>query len=133
MTFPKRGLPCGGFFLLAITAFLCLTFGLFAQFYGIDGPSALDGETRAAPIISALDEYKKDNGSYPTELDLLSPSYLSFVPRPSWRWPYAYEYELRKDEFILSLLQICDDWNCSEFISIWMCDSYVDLNLPAIQ
>lgn len=105
MTFPKRGLPCGGFFLLAITAFLCLTFGLFAQFYGIDGPSALDGETRAAPIISALDEYKKDNGSYPTELDLLSPSYLSFVPRPSWRWPYAYEYELRKDEFILSFMQ----------------------------
>ena len=105
MISPKRGLSCGGIFILALTSFLCLTFGLFAQFYGIDGPSAQDGEIRAAPILSALDEYKKDNGSYPAELDLLSPSYLSSIPRPAWRWPYAYEYELRKDEFILSFMQ----------------------------
>ena len=106
MTSKTKWISCGGIFLFTAISFLCLTFGLFAQFYGIDGPSIFEGETRAALILTALDEYKKDNGSYPATLDMLSPLYLSSIPRPAWRWPYAYEYELlENDEFVLLFMQ----------------------------
>lgn len=106
MASKTRWISCGGIFFLAALSLLCLTLGLFAQFYGIDGPSISEGETRAAPILTALDEYKKDNGSYPATLDLLSPLYLSSIPRPAWRWPYAYEYKLlENNEFVLLFMQ----------------------------
>ena len=103
----SRLLTCGGIFLALTAALLCLTFGLLAQFYGIDGPSAQAGELRAASIISALEKYKNDTGSYPVSLSVLSPNYLTAIPRPAWRWPYAYEYEHRENgaENVLLFMQ----------------------------
>lgn len=94
---------CGGISLLLTITLLCLTFSLFAQFYGLDGPSHQSGQIRAIPIISALDEYKNNTGKYPTDLSILIPTYLPSTPRPAWRWPYVYEYEAREngDGFIL--------------------------------
>ena len=105
---PKNRLfTCGGVFLLLTVSFLCLTLGLLAQFYGLDGPSKQNGETKAAPILSALEEYKNKTGTYPANLSGLVPTYLPSIPRPAWRWPYTYEYEIREGgkEFVLLFLQ----------------------------
>lgn len=102
----SRLFTCGGIFLLSVVAFLCLTLGLLAQFYGLDGPSRQNGESRAAPILSALQEYKNETGIYPADLTELVPTYLPSIPKPAWRWPYTYEYKIREGgkEFVLQFM-----------------------------
>jgi hypothetical protein len=99
---------CAGIFLFLTIALLCLTLGLLAQFYGIDGPSKQTGSTRAAPIILALEEYKTKTGAYPADLKELVPTHIPSIPRPAWRWPYAYEYETRENgnEFVLLFMLV---------------------------
>jgi len=103
MKLKSRLFTCSGFFLLLTFTLLCLTFSLFAQFYGLDGPSSQSGEDRAGPILIALEEYKDDAGTYPVGLNELTPAHLSAIPRPAWRWPYMYSYESRENgqEFVL--------------------------------
>ena len=85
---------------------LCLFFGcalvVLAQFYRIDGPTIEAGQTRAQPLLAALEQYKTDTGAYPPDLQSLIPVYLSEIPRPAPRWEYTYEVQGNGDGFILS-------------------------------
>lgn len=73
-----------------------------AQLYGIDGPTVQEGQTRAELLLTALEQYKTDTGSYPPDLQTLIPTYLPEIPRPAPRWEYTYALEGSGSEFVLS-------------------------------
>ncbi|HNB54207.1 MAG TPA: hypothetical protein PK530_19825 [Anaerolineales bacterium] len=85
---------------------LCLFFGcaliFVAQLYGVDGPTVHEGQLRAQPLLTALEQYKTDTGSYPPDLQTLIPNYLLEIPRPARRWEYMYEAKGNGDKFVLS-------------------------------
>ncbi|MBI5963679.1 MAG: hypothetical protein HY863_09415 [Chloroflexi bacterium] len=85
----------------------CLCLGCFlalsAQLYkALDRPTADEGQERANELIKALEQYKSDAGSYPSDLDLLIPKYLTTVPQPAWGAHYGYELLSNEDEFTIS-------------------------------
>ena len=92
--------------LVLLGAVLCLFFGcvlvILAQFYRVDGPTVQEGQTRAQPLLAALEQYKINNGSYPSDLQALIPVYLSEIPRPAPRWEYTFEVTGNGDGFVLS-------------------------------
>lgn len=75
---------------------------LLALFYGIDGPTVQEGQARADKLLIALEQYRHDTGRYPSELNLLVPSYLPALPQPAWRWSYEYELRAEGEEFTIS-------------------------------
>lgn len=119
---------------LIICAFgACLFCGCFlallGQFYGIDGPTVQAGQEQADKLLVALEQYKHDTGSYPSDLDLLVPAYLSTLPRPAWRWSYEYGVRSDGEEFVISFWvgrnmdgDYCEyssqtqAWQCSDLI-----------------
>ncbi|MCG3212653.1 MAG: hypothetical protein FOGNACKC_06328 [Anaerolineae bacterium] len=93
-------------YLIISTFGACLFCGCFlallGQFYGIDGPTVEAGQKQANKLLVALEQYKHDTGSYPSDLNLLVPTYLPALPRPAWRWPYEYELRAGGEEFVIS-------------------------------
>lgn len=53
----------------------------------------------AQPIIAALENFKRDNGSYPTTLIELVPIYLKQLPRPGILGADSYAYEKRTGSY----------------------------------
>ena len=68
----------------------------------MDGPTVQEGQERADKLLIALVQYRRDKGSYPSDLNLLVPDYLSTLPRPAWRWSYAYELQSDGGAFVIS-------------------------------
>jgi hypothetical protein len=72
---------------------------LIVLFLGLDVPSVEQGGKNAEPILQSLEFYKQDNGKYPTTIDLLTPKYLTVLPRAGWR--IGFEYEACGADFVL--------------------------------
>jgi hypothetical protein len=64
-------------------------------FYNLDAPGISRGKERAETIISALEKYNNEMGSFPSHLPALEPIYISRIPNAGWRYDYC--YELRED------------------------------------
>lgn len=58
--------------------------------FRLDGPTAEQGQTRAQPLIEALERYEQATGDYPGDLQELVPIYLAAIPKPALRYPYFY-------------------------------------------
>ncbi len=102
---------------------------MLAQFYGIDGPTVQEGQERADKLLIALEQYKHDTGNYPSDLDLLVPTYLPTIPRPAWRWSYEYERQSDGEKFVISFMvgknidgdyceysSLAQTWQCTDSI-----------------
>ena len=117
---------------LSIT-FICLLLGccwaLLFSVYGINGPSAQQGQENATGLIMALEQYKTEVGSYPSSLELLVPTYLPDIPQPAQGWQYQYQSLESGKEFMLSFTigksldgdyceytSITKHWQCSDLI-----------------
>ena len=77
---------------------ICLIF-LGCHLYGpppAKGPKAEKFYEEAAPIISALELYKNERGSYPESLDDLIPKYIPEMPSRN------FFYVIEKDTYILA-------------------------------
>ena len=113
--------------------FVCLLIGccwtLLFPIYGINGPTAGQGQERAVELIMALEEYNTDTGRYPSSLEFLPPAYLPNIPRPAPGWRYQYESQAGGEEFILSFMlgrsldgdyceytSVTKHWQCSDLI-----------------
>lgn len=111
----------------------CLLVGccwmLLFPIYGINGPTAWQGQERAVGLIMALEQYETDTGSYPPNLELLTPAYLPNIPQPALGWQYQYEAQTGGEEFILSFMigrsldgdyceytSVTKHWRCSDLI-----------------
>lgn len=95
------------FTLVTITSIICLCIGCFFAFSmpvykTLDKPTTKEGQQKANELIMALEQYKNDTGSYPSELGSLVPDYLSAIPQPTWSAHYSYELQPNEDEFIIS-------------------------------
>jgi hypothetical protein len=95
----------------------------------LDQPTAEEGQERANELIKALEQYKADTGSYPSELDVLIPTYLSAIPQPARGAQYEYELLSNGDEFTISFdVGISMDGDYCEYISttrIWQCSDKI--------
>ena len=113
--------------------FVCLLIGccwtLLFPVYGINGPSAQQGQENATGLIMALEQYKTEVGSYPSSLESLVPTYLSDIPQPAQGWQYQYQSLESGKEFMLSFTigksldgdyceytSITKHWQCSDLI-----------------
>ncbi len=73
-----------------------------AQLYKArDTPTAAEGQQKANELIKALERYKNDTGRYPSELDVLVPTYVAAIPKPTWNTQYGYEVQANGAEFII--------------------------------
>ncbi len=100
------------------------------QLYNVlDQPTAQEGQERANELIKALEQYKADTGSYPSELEVLVPNYLSAIPQPARGAQYEYELLSNGDEFTISFdVGISMDGDYCEYISttrIWQCSDKI--------
>jgi hypothetical protein len=59
--------------------------------------TARRNKDKAAPIISALDAYKRDNGRYPNTLAALVPKYLKQIDKPAATASGDWDYEPQND------------------------------------
>lgn len=73
-----------------VLAMLLLCVAPLVVIFRLDGPSAQQGQTRAQPLIEALERYKQAHGNYPADLQTLVPAYLENIPKPALRYPYFY-------------------------------------------
>jgi hypothetical protein len=115
--------------------FICVSFligccwTLLFPIYGINGPTAQQGQERAVNLIGGLEQYKTDRGFYPNDLELLAPYYLPHIPQPALGWRYHYETQSGGEIFILSFMigrnldgdyceytSITKHWQCSDLI-----------------
>ena len=115
-----------------LSACLCLgcVLTVSPQLYNVlDQPTAEEGQERANELIKALEQYKADTGSYPSELEVLIPNYLSAIPQPARRAQYEYELLSNGDEFTISFdVGISMDGDYCEYISktrIWQCSDKI--------
>ena len=67
----------------------------------LDQPIAAEGQQKADELIKALEQYKNDTGGYPSELDVLVPTYVAAIPKPTWNTQYGYEVQANGAEFII--------------------------------
>ena len=67
-------------FVIGVIGFFTLPF-LF-DFDAVERKAFLRISANARPIVKALEEFKSDNGDYPTALSQLAPTYLSELPYP---------------------------------------------------
>lgn len=70
----------GGLFVIGLQASPML--GNFA----IDATCFTLTQQRAGPMITALETYRQDQGHYPEDLALLTPTYLPALPTPACSW-----------------------------------------------
>lgn len=70
--------------------------------FRLDGPTAEQGQTRAQPLIDALERYHETNGAYAPDLPTLVPTYLATIPKPALRYPYFYTLCPDRSVYILS-------------------------------
>ena len=113
--------------------FICFLVGccwtLLFPIYGINGPTARQGQEKAVSLLMALEQYKTDTGQYPSSLELLIPTYLPTIPQPASGWQYQYQSLESGEEFILSFAigksmdgdyceytSITKHWQCSDLI-----------------
>lgn len=113
--------------------FVCLLVGccwtLLFPVYGINGPTAQQGQERVVSLLAELEQYKTDRGFYPNDLELLVPGYLPNIPQPAPGWQYQYETQSGSEEFILSFMigksmdgdyceytSVTKHWQCSDLI-----------------
>jgi hypothetical protein len=75
--------------IIPIVFFILLAIPLTILFR-LDGPTAEQGQTRAQPLIDALERYRGANGEYPPDLETLVPTYIETIPKPAWRYHYVY-------------------------------------------
>lgn len=60
---------------------------------------------RAQPIISAIESYKKDKGSYPENITSITPRYLSKIPSPLIMGVSDFDYKNYGDRYTLHFVQ----------------------------
>lgn len=84
-------------------------------FYNLDAPSIHVGEIKAAPILTALEDFNQDRGKYPDALGQLIPQYLIELPVPGWRYTYCYSVPWDNHAFTLAFIPkgevTGDGWN----------------------
>lgn len=51
-------------------------------------------QTQASDILLALENYQRDHGRFPNELDDLAPTYLEEVPKTTGRQDFAYTLDV---------------------------------------
>ncbi len=122
---------------LTLVAFLliftCLCIGccwtLLFPIYGINGPTAQQGQDQAIDLLIALEQYKTDTGKYPSNLELLVPAYLPHIPQPAPRWRYEYKLQAGNEEFFISFdVGRNMDGDYCEYdskIRLWMCSDKI--------
>ena len=59
---------------------------VFAGHYGVKSACFARTRRRAAPVIDAVEAYRRARGDYPHTLDDLVPSYLQSLPAPACEW-----------------------------------------------
>ncbi|MBK8783114.1 MAG: hypothetical protein IPO22_15195 [Anaerolineales bacterium] len=113
--------------------FVCFLVGCCWTFlfpiYGVNGPTARQGQERAVGLITELEQYKTDTGHYPINLELLVPAYLPNIPRPAPGWRYQYETQSDGETFTLFFMigksmdgdyceytSVTKQWQCSDLI-----------------
>jgi hypothetical protein len=98
------------------------------NYFALDGPTVEQGAKAGQPLISALNQYKKDQGSYPAALDALAPKYLGAVPSAAPNYPFNYETCNNAGGFRLSFKLGKDAVNyCSTTsgVSGWTCSNAI--------
>jgi hypothetical protein len=102
---------------------------LLAQFYGIAGPTAAEGQAKAGPLVAALEQYRQDTGHYPAEPAQLTPRYLAELPQPAPRWAYDYTTQDSGAAFTLTFsLGRNFDGDYCEYTShsqVWRCSDLI--------
>lgn len=120
-------------FFATILLSICVCLGCFlavsALYKAFDQPTAAEGQQKADELIKALEEYKNDNGRYPSDLDILVPAYIGAIPQPSWNTQYSYEIQSNGAEFIISFdVGISIDGDYCEYSSrsqSWYCSDKI--------
>jgi hypothetical protein len=82
------------FLLLVLIVFLIPYIIRIARFLAVDGANLNEGQKNAAPIITALEKYKLDNGQYPNGIETLIYDHYLDIPRPHSATSYEYEYDV---------------------------------------
>jgi hypothetical protein len=80
-----------------------ISFFLFIKIINIQYANS---ENNASKIITRLEHYKKEKGSYPTNLSILEPKYLSNVPKIWFGFfseNYLYRYDAKDKSFSLAI------------------------------
>lgn len=90
---------------------------LYISFYNIGGPTPTQGQERAEALLAALEQHRQGTGTYPEKLRDLVPDYLSAVPRAAWRYPYRYETDARRTEYVIFFTQGNDTDNICGYSS----------------
>lgn len=92
-------------------------------FYNLDAPDDTTGKKMAEPILTAINQYHKENGKYPGRLSSLVPVYIAEIPQASWRHEYCYDLRKQEDQqsFTLAFVPrgeaIGDGWEVYSSIS----------------
>ena len=87
---------------VVVLAMLLLCVVPLVIIFRLDGPTAEQGQTRAAPLIEALEQYRQNEGHYPQDEQDLVPIYLAAIPKPALRYPYFYTVCPDRSVYILS-------------------------------
>ena len=95
-----------------------------------EGAKAERGYRRAAPVLAAIEEYRRELGSYPDSLTQLTPQFLEpaavAVPtRPQEQYPL--EYERDSTGFVLTFRYVGPGMNECRYTAAkreWECSGY---------
>lgn len=90
----KTGLVFAAAIVLVIAVVSLLFLKVYYRRYGtIRSTSEINRiAKRGVPIVTAIEEFKHDNGLYPQYLDDLAPKYLKEVPSKTWGYGWEYEH-----------------------------------------
>ncbi len=85
-----------GIFFLAILTLILVVYNEVAT---VRHENMVKTKLSLQSVVSVIEEYKKYNGQYPSELSQLTGIYLSEVPIDIWNHPYLYEYDAEQGSY----------------------------------